>query len=92
MRIGILYEGDYDQEPFSILLRRVLKKDPHFVPAQIGIGEILYYKGDYKGALDILDSLPENEQNEKVKLLIADIALASKDYPKAEAILKNVVR
>jgi hypothetical protein len=37
MKIGILYEGDYDQEPFSILLRHILKNfgqegKPQFVP------------------------------------------------------------
>jgi len=32
MKIGILYEGDYDQEPFSILLKRIVShSNPQFV-------------------------------------------------------------
>lgn len=69
--------------------QKLLKDNPQSIPAMTGMAEVLYYQGHHEEALHILEKIPEPDLPEKTKLLLADIALASKNYQKAEAIYKE---
>lgn len=69
--------------------RKLLKENPSSQVAQTEMAQILYYQGNYKDAMQILENIPIETLNEKALLLIGDIALSLKEYPKAESIYRQ---
>lgn len=81
------YKKDYDKSLAQY--SKLLRDNPSSIPAQTGMAEVLYYQGKQQEALGILEKIPEKDLPTKTLLLIGDISLSLKDYPKAEAIYKK---
>lgn len=70
-------------------LRTLLAETPNSAVVQIELAQVLYYQGKYKEALQILEKIPSKDINDKTRILMADIYLALKEYPKAELIYRD---
>lgn len=77
----------YDES--LIQLDKLLIMRPNSVPVQIEIAKIFYYQEKQKEALELLEKIPPKDINDKTRLLMADIYLAIKNYPKAESIYRH---
>lgn len=84
------YQKRYDESLKEY--RKLFSADPSSIIVQTEMAQILYYQGKPDDALLILEKIPTKELNEKTLLIIGDIALSLKDYPKAESIYREHLR
>lgn len=77
----------YDES--LIQLRKLLAEKTDSTAVQIEIAQVFYYQGKNEDALQMLERIPAKDISDKARLLMADIYLALKDYPKAESIYRD---
>lgn len=80
----------YDES--LIQLQKLLVTKPDSPIVQIEIAQVFYYQGKHKEALQLLEKIPPKDIDDKIKLLVADIYLALKQYPEAEVIYRNSLK
>jgi tetratricopeptide (TPR) repeat protein len=71
---------------------KLLEKKPNSLEVQIEIANVLYYQGKYQEALNILNKIPAEKMSAKDLILVADINVATKNYPKGESIYRAVLQ
>lgn len=63
---------------------KLLKEKPDLVEAKVEMAKVLFWKGDQKTAVKILEQVPPKDLKGDTKVLMADLLVAQKDYAKAE--------
>ena len=63
--------------------RQVLATEPENLEAKIGLSEVLYWTGNSEAAATTLKGIPEDQLDDKGKLMLADVLVAKKDYESA---------
>lgn len=66
----------------------LLKEKPGSNKVQIEIAQVLYYQGKHKEALELLEKMPPEVISDKVRLQMAEIYQALKEYSQAESIYR----
>ncbi len=67
---------------------KVLKEKPGLVEAKVEMAKVLFWKGDQKAAVRILERVPPKDMTGDTKVLMADLLVAQKNYAKAEPLYK----
>ncbi|HEJ83478.1 MAG TPA: tetratricopeptide repeat protein [Desulfobacteraceae bacterium] len=67
---------------------KVLQEKPDLMEAKIELAEILFWNGDHKAAVRILEQVPPEEMTGDTKVLWADLLVAQEDYAKAEPLYR----
>lgn len=80
----------YDES--LIQLNKLLVEKPDSPIVKIEIAQVFYYQGKNKEALQLLEKIPQEDIDDKTKLLMADVYLALKEYPKAESIYREELK
>lgn len=68
--------------------KKVLKEKPGLTEAKVEMAKVLFWKGDQKAAVQILEQVPAKDMAGDTKVLMADLFVAQKDYAKAEPLYK----
>jgi tetratricopeptide (TPR) repeat protein len=71
---------------------KVLKEKPGLAEVKVEMAKVLFWKGDQKAAVQILEQVPPNDMKGDTKLLMADLLVARKDYAKAEPLYKTYLQ
>lgn len=69
--------------------QKLLAETPDNNIINVEMMEVLYYKGDHKAALEMIEKIPLDSLDDKTKITVAEIYQVSKNYPKAEALFRN---
>ena len=69
--------------------KKVLKKKPGLTEAKVEMAKVLFWKGDQKAAVQILEQVPAKDMAGNTKVLMADLFVAQKNYAKAETLYKT---
>jgi len=80
------YVKRYDES--IVEYEKVLKEKPGLTEAKIEMAKVLFWKGDQKAASHILEQVPPKDITGDTKVLMADLLVAQKAYPKAEPLYK----
>ena len=67
---------------------KLLKEKPGLMEAKVEMAKVLFWKGDQKAAVQILEQIPPKDMKGDTKVLMADLLVAHKDYAKAEPLYK----
>ena len=67
---------------------KVLNEKPGLTEAKVEMAKVLFWKGDQKAAVRILEQVPPKDMTGDTKVLLADLLVAQKDYAKAEPLYK----
>jgi len=67
---------------------KLLKEKPGLMEAKVEMAKVLFWKGDQKAAVQILEQIPPVDMTGETKVLMADLLVAQKDYAKAEPLYK----
>jgi len=67
--------------------QKLLKEKPDLAQARLEMAKVLFWDGKTSEASKVLGSLPEKELDAESRLTLIDIAIAQKEYPKAEQML-----
>ena len=67
---------------------KVLKEKPDLTEAKLEMAKVLFWKGDQKSAIQILQQVPPKDMTGDTKVLMADLLVAQKDYAKAAPLYK----
>jgi tetratricopeptide (TPR) repeat protein len=68
---------------------KVLKEKPDLLEAKIELARVHAWKGDQARAFEIMKSIPLEEIPEELRVLVADLHVARKEYAKAEPIYRR---
>lgn len=68
---------------------RVLKEKPDLLEAKLELARVHSWKGDQASAYEIMSAIPLEQVPEELKLLMADLHVARKEYAKAEPIYRR---
>ncbi|MBW2708362.1 MAG: tetratricopeptide repeat protein [Deltaproteobacteria bacterium] len=80
------YAKRYDES--IIEYGKVLKEKPGLVEAKVEMAKVLFWKGDQKAAVRILEQIPTKDMAGDTQVLMADLLVAQKNYAKAEPLYK----
>ena len=69
--------------------RRVLAQKPDLQQAKVEMAQVLYWDGRSAEALRMMESLPQDSLEPKVRLALADLLMAQKRYGEAEPLLRR---
>lgn len=75
-------------EEALVQYQMLLKEKPGSNKVQIEIAQVLYYQGKHKEALELLEKMPPEVISDKVRLQMAEIYQALKEYSQAESIYR----
>ena len=67
---------------------KLLKEKPGLMEARVELAKVLFWKGDGKTAIQMLEQLPPKHITGETKVLMADLFVAQKDYAKAAPLYK----
>ena len=67
---------------------KLLKEKSGLMEAKVEMAKVLFWKGDQKAAVQILEQIPPKDMKGDTKVLMADLLVAHKDYAKAEPLYK----
>ena len=67
---------------------KLLKEKPDLVDAKVELAKVLFWKGDGKTALQMLEQIPPNNITGETKVLMADLYMTQKNYRKAEPLYR----
>lgn len=68
---------------------KVLKEKPDLLEAKIELARVCSWKGDPARAFEIMNSIPLEEVPEEMRVLMADLHVARKEYAKADPIYRR---
>lgn len=83
------YTKKYDESIAEY--QKVLKEDPNLTEAKIELAKVYYYQKNYPEALKSLSEVSGKDRTPDVELVMADIYMVEKDYPKAEEIYRRIL-
>ncbi|MBI4805017.1 MAG: tetratricopeptide repeat protein [Desulfovibrio sp.] len=72
--------------------RKVLAEKPDMPEAKAEMARVLMWSGKAEEARALLDTLSPGELSGEDKMLMADLFVMRKDYPKAEAIYRELLK
>ena len=67
---------------------KVLKEKPELVDAKVELAKVLFWKGNDKAAIKILEEIPPENITGDTKVLMADLFVTQKDYGNAEPLYR----
>ncbi len=67
---------------------KLLKEKPDLVDAKVELAKVLFWKGDGKTAIQMLEQIPPNNITGETKVLMADLYMTQKNYRKAEPLYR----
>lgn len=62
--------------------QKLLAETPDDSTINVEMMEVLYYKGDHKAAMELIDKIPIDSLDDKTRITVAEIYQVSKNYPK----------
>ena len=88
LELGVLlgYAGRYPEAISQY--KQVLKKKPDSMEARTGLAQVLYWAGQPKEAMAVMDKVPETGLSSEDRLLLADLSLSLKRYADAERLFR----
>lgn len=72
--------------------RQLLEAQPNNNEIKIDMATILYYQQKYSQALDLLQTIPLEQRNSKVNLLLGNLELAEKNLTAAESLYRKYLQ
>jgi len=81
------YAKQYDESISEY--EKVLRKKPDLMEAKLELARVLFWKGDQKRALQVLEAVPPQAIEGDTTVLMADLFAAQKDYQKAEPLYRE---
>uniref|UniRef100_A0A7C4MS99 Tetratricopeptide repeat protein n=1 Tax=Desulfatirhabdium butyrativorans TaxID=340467 RepID=A0A7C4MS99_9BACT len=70
---------------------RVLSERPDLWEAKVEMAHVLHWAGQSKKALDLLETTTEDQRDEATRLLMAELYVMQKAYPKAISIYRQYI-
>lgn len=68
---------------------KLLKEKPDLVDAKVELAKVLFWKGDGKTAIHMLEQIPAKNITGDTKVLMADLYMTQKNYRKAEPLYRG---
>jgi len=68
---------------------KLLKEKPGLTEAKVEMAKVLFWKGDQKTAVRILEQIPPKDMEGDTKVLMADLFVTQKDYGKAAPLYRG---
>lgn len=84
------YAGKYDESIREY--RKLLRERPEATDARVELANVLFWKGEKRQALEILEGIPPKALTEEERLLMANIYVAEEAYDKAEPIYRAYLK
>ncbi|MCP5142014.1 MAG: tetratricopeptide repeat protein [Zoogloeaceae bacterium] len=84
--LGLLHDGDHDEDAAADLYRQALLSDPEMPGARHFLGQLLYRRGDYAGALPHLRFAADSDENNLPARILAWAARYRRGEPPATLI------
>ena len=81
------YVKQYDESISEY--EKVLRKKPDLMEAKLELARVLFWKGDQKRALQVLEAVPPQAIEGDTTVLMADLFAAQKEYQKAEPLYRE---
>jgi tetratricopeptide (TPR) repeat protein len=81
------YAKKYDES--IVEYKKLLKVNPDLYQAKIEMANIMFWQGERKEALAILEQVPMRNIDENTKIVMADIYVAQKEYKKSEPLYRG---
>ncbi|MCF8081831.1 MAG: tetratricopeptide repeat protein [Deltaproteobacteria bacterium] len=81
------YVKQYDESISEY--EKVLRKKPDLTEAKLEMARVLFWKGDQKRALQVLEAVPPQAIEGDTQVLMADLFVAQKEYQKAEPLYRE---
>ncbi|MDZ7831946.1 MAG: tetratricopeptide repeat protein [Desulfobacterales bacterium] len=72
--------------------KKVLKEKPDLTEAKLEMAKVLFWDGEQKKALGILEQISPKTIPGETKVLMADLFVAQKDYAKAEPLYREYLK
>ncbi len=69
--------------------KKLLAEKPDSTQVKIELAKIYYYQHEYAQALAVVNEIPNEAITSEMQVILADILVAQKDYPKAEEIYRR---
>lgn len=69
--------------------RKLLKEKPGLMEARVELAKVLFWKGDGKTAIQMLEQIPPKNITGEIKVLMADLFMTQKNYGKAEPLYRG---
>jgi tetratricopeptide (TPR) repeat protein len=80
----------YDES--LVQYQKLLDEKPNFTTVLVEKAQVLYYQGNLKDSLTILEKIPPSEIDQKTELIMAEIYQGSKQYATAESIYRKLLK
>ena len=71
---------------------KLLKEKPDLVEARLELARVMYWKGDAKGAMGVLEQIPGKNISGDTKILMGDLYMMQNNYQKAEQLYREYLQ